>query len=133
MTDVTHNRRVFVFEDTANQDYRYIRMGLLRRGWQQINLPRHQRSDVAREEHNRFYRDPSKDPDRVQSSWVKRQGGVGVASVGQKGVSLPDLIWTISCGRLRGLGRLGKEQVTNLLEGSSCLTSKVRPAQIRSL
>lgn len=42
---------------------------------------------------------------------------------------MPDLIWTLSCGRVPEIGGLGKEQATNIFDQSSCLTTKVRYQQ----
>lgn len=52
---------------------------------------------------------------------------MGISCVGRKGVTCPDLIWTLSCRRSPGLGSLGPHQATNFFgASSSCLTTKVR-------
>lgn len=115
MTDVTHGR-TFVLEDTKNRDYRYIKAGLLRRGWQQVAFPRRQASEG----------DSPYKASKFDACWVQRRGAMGVASVGLKVVPCPDLIWTLSHGRLPGSMGLGQAQVTNFFDRSSCLTTKVR-------
>jgi len=99
-----------VFEDTNKRDYRYVRAGLLRRGWQQITLPHQDRTRGST---------PKRDGG---SSWVHHGGAMGVSSLGQKDITCPDLIWTRS-GLLPG--RVGPGQATNFF-ASSCLTTKVR-------
>ncbi|CAM9495175.1 unnamed protein product [Ectocarpus sp. 6 AP-2014] len=117
MTGITSSP-TFVLEDTRLRDYRYIREGLLRRGWQQVTLPprRHRREGLSRlnlqclDQH---------------SCWVCHRSAMGVASERQKDVVCPDLIWTLSSGRSPGLDKLGPQQATNFFEtGSSCLTTK---------
>ena len=120
MTNVTH-RRTFVLEDTKNGDYRYIRTGLLCRGWQQVTLPRRQAPEVG---------DSQSKESKFDACWVQRRGALGVASVGLKVVACPDLIWTLSHGRLPGSRGLGQAQLTNSFDRSSCLTTKVRPTQM---
>lgn len=120
------NRRTFVLEDTTSHDYRYVCTGLLRRGWQQIKLPRRQPQEGVVDAQGRYCPDRRKHLDQTRSCWVQQRNAIGVASAGQRDVLVPDLIWTLSCGRLPGLGGLGKGQVVNFFDGSSCLTTKVR-------
>ncbi|CAM9171195.1 unnamed protein product [Ectocarpus sp. 13 AM-2016] len=109
----------FMLEDTRLRDYRYIREGLLRRGWQQVTLPprRHRREGLSRLSLQYL--------ERKHSCWVRHRGAMGVASKGQKDVVCPYLIWTLSSGRSPGLDKLGPQQATNFFgTGSSCLTTK---------
>ncbi|CAM9153163.1 unnamed protein product [Ectocarpus sp. 12 AP-2014] len=109
----------FMLEDTRLRDYRYIREGLLRRGWQQVTLPprRHRLEGLSRSSLQYL--------DRKHSCWVRHRCAMGVASEGQKDVVCPDLIWTLSSGRSPGLDKLGPQQATNFFgTGSSCLTTK---------
>lgn len=113
----TTRRRTFVFEDTNNLDYRYIRKGLTQRGWLQIALPRVQPREGTRE--------GLRSTIARNSCWVHRGGTMGVASVGLKDVTSPDLIWTLSSGRSPAFGSIGPQQATNFYGTSSCLTTKV--------
>ncbi|CAM9226330.1 unnamed protein product [Ectocarpus sp. 4 AP-2014] len=109
----------FMLEDTRLRDYRYIREGLLRRGWQQVTFPprRHRREGLSRSSLQCF--------DRKHSCWVRHRGAMGVTYEGQKDVVCPDLIWTLSSGRSPGLDKLGPQQATNFFRtDSSCLTTK---------
>lgn len=115
--DVTTRRRTFVLEDTKNRDYRHIRAGLLRRGWQQVAFPRRQAS-----EEGDYHKQGSS---KFDLCWVQRRGAMGVASVGLKVAPCPDLIWTLSHGRLPASGGLGPGQITNFFDRTSCLTTKV--------
>ncbi|CAM9115362.1 unnamed protein product [Ectocarpus fasciculatus] len=111
----------FVLEDTRLRDYRHIREGLLRRGWQQVPLPprRHRREGLS------ISNLQQQCLDRKHSCWVRHKDAMGVASEGQKDVICPDLIWTLSSGRSPGLDKLGPQQATNFFgTSSSCLTTK---------
>lgn len=121
-------KRRFVFEDTVNHDYRYIRAGLLRRGWQQVHLPQRQRSsNIASMQLSRCLDVATKStPDRAQSSQAHRQNAMMVVSTGKKRALVPDLVWTVSSARTAGVGHFGKGQATNFFDRSWCLTTKVR-------
>lgn len=108
----------FVFEDTRHRDYRSIREGLIRRGWQQEALSRQQQvCPEVRSARDAKYSSPG------------QRGGAatGTASTSHKIVSCPDLIWTLSLKHSPVLRTLGPQQATNFFGAtSSCLTTKVR-------
>ncbi|CAM9299567.1 unnamed protein product, partial [Hapterophycus canaliculatus] len=105
----------FVFEDTRHKDYRYIREGLIRRGWRQEILTRRQEVCPAA----RSARDT-----KCFSSWGRRGDATGKASTSHTHVSCPDLIWTLSSKHSPASCTWGEQQATNIFRRSSCLTTK---------
>ncbi|CAN0167367.1 unnamed protein product, partial [Scytosiphon promiscuus] len=107
--------RKFAFEDTRHEDYRHVREGLTRRGWQMEPLPRREQASPGVHPYSGA---------RHSSSGVHRGGATGTDFARQKSVACPDLIWSLSSRHSPALSTLGQHQATNFFETSSCLTTK---------